>query len=267
MIAVIISVYKNDKLCYLNQALESLYNQTYKNFHIYLQIDGEVNSQIENFLDNEFKNSKLYFLGKRKENRGLAYSLNELLNLILVRGYDYIARMDADDISLPNRLFEQYNFMEKNKECDVVGSNILEFYDDGTKKIIVYDTYNEKIKKNLATKTAIPHVSAFFRSSFFKKSSLYNIHSVQNEDLYLWLSGFLNECVFSSIPMVLVKVRMSRDLFKRRGNLKSNWNTYKLRNKIIYLLKFNKIFYFINIILFLTKMSPQYILSIIYKFR
>ena len=90
---------------------------------------------------------------------------------------------------------------------------------------------------------------------------------IQNEDLYLWLSAFLNGCYFSSIPKTLVKVRMSSELCKRRGNFKCNWDTYKLRNKIISLLKLNKFNYFYNLLAFLSKLIPSILLVHIYKIR
>jgi glycosyltransferase involved in cell wall biosynthesis len=103
-LATIISIYKNDALPQIKEMLESLYNQTYNNFDIFIQLDGIVPSEIEKYLDNELNNKKIEYLGKRNTNKGLAYSLNELLEIVLKRGYIYIFRMDADDICNQNEL-------------------------------------------------------------------------------------------------------------------------------------------------------------------
>ena len=85
--------------------------------------------------------------------------------------------MDADDVCESDRFFHQSEFMESNNQCDVVGLNIIEFYDDGTTRECEYQTTHMLIKAGFAKKTANPHVSAFFRRSFFGKIGLYNVRS------------------------------------------------------------------------------------------
>jgi glycosyltransferase involved in cell wall biosynthesis len=267
MIAVIMSVYAGDKLEYLVEALESLYSQSYKKFDIYIQVDGYIDNEIELYLDKEFINKRVFFLNKRQVNLGLAFSLNELLKIVLKKGYEYIARMDADDICNNLRIENQLSFMNENKMCDVVGSDIIEFYDDGTQRLKTYQRQHRKIRLNFATKTAIPHVSAFFRISFFDKAGLYNINSNRNEDQWLWLSGFKNGCIFSSIQKPLVKVRMSSELLERRGNIRHNFDTLLLRNRIVSVLNFNKIYFVYNLFVFFAKIQPVWLLKIIYKLR
>ena len=100
-IAVIMAVYSGDDFEYLKDSLHSLYNQTYKNFDIFIQCDGLLESNVSMFLNFEHSSKRVFFLQKRRVNKGLAYSLNELLMVVLTMDYEYIARMDADDISLP----------------------------------------------------------------------------------------------------------------------------------------------------------------------
>lgn len=265
-IAVIMSVYKNDSLEFLKESLESLYSQTFQNFDIFIQIDGDVASELDSFLSSERNAGKVKYLGKRHQNRGLAFSLNELLKLTLNK-YKYLARMDSDDVCKKNRFEEQYEFMELNPNIDVVGSNIIEFYDDGAMKEVIYKTQHSRIFAEFAYKTALPHVSTFFRSSFFKKSGLYNENSNKNEDQWLWLKGFESGCKFASIPLPLVKVRLSDNLLKRRIDLKHNFDTYILRNKIVKRLKYPVYLYLFNLLVFFIKMLPPSFLKTIYKFK
>ncbi len=265
-LSIIMSVYKNDNLNDLKESLNSLYSQTYQNFDTYIQCDGLLTNSLYNYLDNEFKKNKI-ILYKRDENKGLAYSLNELLEIVMSNNYEFIARMDADDICDKKRLEKQYQFMKKNKSVDVCGSDIMEFYDDGSEKYVKYPIVHGDIKKGFSKRTAIPHVTAFFRKSFFEKSNNYNIYSNKNEDQWLWLNGFLNNCQFASISEPLVKVRLSKELLIRRKDLKHLWDTYKLRNQIINKLNFSPILYIYNIIIFFVKMMPSKILKLIYKYR
>ena len=82
--------------------------------------------------------------------------------------------MDSDDIcSRKNRIESQYEFLKNNQDIDVVGSEIIEFYDDGKERYSIHMT-TIRLRKNFRLRTAIPHVSAFFRSSFFIKAGKYN---------------------------------------------------------------------------------------------
>jgi len=266
-IVVIMCVYINDKLPDLQESLVSLYRQSFNEFDIFIQCDGIISNDMKIYLDSEVENGHIKLLRDRDVNFGLAASLNELLELAISMKYKYFARMDADDICNSDRIKKQFRFMEDNPSIDVVGSDIVEFYDDGFEKLVTYSNAHEEIKSHFAKKTALAHVTAFFRRSFFEKSGLYNISSNRNEDQWLWLSGFLNECNFASFPEPLVNVRISTDLLFRRGEFKHNWDTFLLRNSIIFKLKFSIFYYFYNFIIFLIKNLPFQILKLIYKVR
>lgn len=265
--AIIMAVYKGDDLEYLKEALESLYRQTYKLFDIYVQCDGTIPNTLEVYLDDQCHLGKIVYLGKREENRGFPYTLNELLDVVLKKDYEYIVRMDSDDICAEDRVLKQFCFMENNRDIDVCGSNIHEFYDDGTNRLVSYATTHHEIRRGFARRTAIPHVTAFFRRSFFEKAGLYNVQSNKNEDQWLWLSGFLTNCTFASIAEPLVKVRLSLLLLARRKNFKHLMDTYKLRNKIIKELGFPRKFYLYNVLVIVAKMMPSKMLRLIYKYR
>jgi len=266
-IVVIMCVYINDKLPDLQESLVSLYRQSFNEFDIFIQCDGIISNDMKIYLDAEVENGHIKLLRDRDVNFGLAASLNELLELAVSMKYKYFARMDADDICNSDRFKKQFRFMESNPSIDVVGSDIVEFYDDGSEKLVTYSNRHEEIKSHFAKKTALPHVTAFFRRSFFEKSGLYNISSNRNEDQWLWLSGFLNECNFASLPEPLVNVRLSTDLLSRRGGFKHNLDTFRLRNRIVSLLKFNKVYYLYNVLVLFVKMQPSWLLKIIYKLR
>ena len=102
-IAVIMSVYRGDKLFYLQKALESLYTQTKREIDIYVWQDGQTSKEISQYLSLQYDEKRIKYAGMGSQNQGLASSLNCLLDIVSQRDYTYIARMDADELSLPNR--------------------------------------------------------------------------------------------------------------------------------------------------------------------
>ena len=171
-IAVIMCVYKGDTLSFLKETLLSLYQQTFNNFDIHIQCDGKLPTVLDEYLESELLSKRIFLLNRRDANVGFPASLNELLKNALNMDYEYFVRMDADDICDDCRIEKQFLFMERSDNIDVVGSDILEFYDDGSQKLIHYRSKHEQIKSDFSTRTAIPHVTAFFRRSFFDKAGL-----------------------------------------------------------------------------------------------
>jgi GT2 family glycosyltransferase len=229
-VAVMLCVYKNDQLPELKEALESLYMQTEK-VDIYLQCDGTVPLETEAFLEEEFQKGKLAYLGKRERNLGLASSLNELLEIVLPKGYPYIARMDADDISVPERIAKQVDFLDKHPQISAVGGWIEEFnVDTGERQIVRYGESYEALKQNLLKRNPLAHVTICFRNTFFDTISCYDTTKL-NEDFDLWIRAFKADVKLHCLQEVVVKVRTSNAFFARRKNI--------ARAKEVMLLKFD----------------------------
>ena len=123
-IAVIMSIYKNDVLRYTKLAVESILNQTYSDFDFYIQYDGPIREDINNYLSS-LKDSRI-LIQKRAENKGLAQSLNDLLAIVMPKGYEFIARMDADDISEPNRFERQIKYFDQHPDVECLGTWTVE---------------------------------------------------------------------------------------------------------------------------------------------
>ncbi len=228
--AIIMSVYKNDTLADLKEALQSLYDQTMK-ADIFIRLDGPVSEEVANYLDREMEDGKITYLGKRSHNLGLAASLNELLDVVLKRGYRYIVRMDADDISVPRRVEKQVAFMKKNPDIQALGGWIEEFNTDtGEKQVVRYGETHEELRQNLMKRNPLAHVTICFRNTFFDTISCYDTTKL-NEDYDLWIQAFKNDIKLHCLPQVMVKVRTSNAFFNRRRNIN--------RAKEVMLLKFD----------------------------
>lgn len=130
-LCVIMSIYKNDNLLAVTQSIESILRQAYEKIEFYIQLDGEIRSDVLQYLRGLCIQDIRVKILNRTLNRGLAYSLNELLNIVLTKEYEYIARMDADDISMPERFVKQIAFMNSHPDIDCLGTWAIEIDDDG----------------------------------------------------------------------------------------------------------------------------------------
>lgn len=142
LISVILPVYNGEK--YLKEAIESILNQTYTNFEFIIIDDGSKDSSLEIIKEYEKEDERIVAVSR--ENKGLIATLNE--GIEKAKG-KYIARMDQDDISLPNRFEEQLKIMENDKEIVVCGSWINVFGENRKEKISKYFQYDKEIKANL----------------------------------------------------------------------------------------------------------------------
>ena len=264
----LITVYKKDKLEHLKQMFESIFNQSKKNFDIFVQEDGILPSNLHEYLLRLKNKKKIKHLGIRSKNRGLAFSLNELIEKVLKRNYKYLVRMDADDLCSENRIKLQYEFLEANPKIDVVGALIEEFNEEGLSNIVNYKEKHEDIKRHFRKRCPIAHVTCVFRSSFFEKAGLYRTSTIYNEDQSLWIDGFSNKCYFHNLQQVLVKVRATEAYMKRRSNLKHAFDLLKLKIEATWKIKYGILGIVYAFVLFFVMISPTFFKKNMYrKFR
>lgn len=192
-ISVIMSVY-NTKEEWLRESIESILSQTFSDFEFIIINDGSSNNVEEIILS--YKDERIKYI--KQENQGLAKSLN--YGLKIAQG-EYIARMDSDDISLPDRFKKQIDFLDKNKDISVLGT-WFEFF---PKKYVL--KHPEKIcYLNLLTCCCIGHPTVMFRRSDFEKYNLRYDSEYKCEDYELW-SRAIRYLKFANIQEVLLKYR------------------------------------------------------------
>jgi len=266
-VAVILSVYKNDIGKYLYPSINSILNQTYKKVHLYIGVDGPVEEDLEKCLKEfELKGVRVLWF---KENRGLAIVLNELLDIVRKDGYEYIARMDADDISMPDRLEKQMAFMIDHPEIDVVGGSIEEIDEEGQsrEKIIVYPETHQDCYTFFAKRNPHAHPAVLFRWSYFEKAGcMYRPEYRQNQDTMLWLDGMSKGTQHANIPDVVLRFRYTDTLFKKRRNgwafAKKQLSDRKMINKTLGYGFGATVF---GYMMFVMLVSPSWIKKIAYR--
>lgn len=220
-IAVILPVYKNDKNNYLSEAVESILCQKYRNIHLYIGVDGPVGDDLKDnlhLLEKQDTISVVWF----EENRGLACVLNDLLDICFKERYDYIARMDADDISMTDRLEKQMAYLEAHPEIDVVGGAINEIDEKGKsrRKTIIYPAGPLECREFFSKRNPHAHPTVLFRKSFFDKlnGKKYRPDYRQNQDTMLWFDGMMAGTQHANISDVVLNFRMTDAMFKKRRN-------------------------------------------------
>lgn len=230
---VLMSVYKNDNPEHFHLSVESILNQTYQEFLLFVGVDGGIPNDLAEAIHTYDTNSKVKILWF-KENRGLTAVLNNLLEEGKKLRPTYYARMDADDISYTDRFEKQVKHLMANSELDVVGGSIEEMNYDGSLngKVIHYPLTHQECFDFFTKRNPLAHPAVMFRASFFDKVASYNDSYKKNQDTELWFRAFKTGCVFGNLKDVVLKFRVSKDMYKRRGGAKFAKEILKLRNEI-----------------------------------
>lgn len=237
--SVLMSVYINDSPDYLAKALKSIYDeQTRKPDEIVIVFDGPLTPQLLDVLD-IFKAGKENIVKYYPQdiNRGLGEALR--IGSEFCNG-DYIFRMDSDDVSESTRFEKQIDFIQKNPDIDVLGTDIAEFYNspEETKKRIrsCPSTHSEIVKMG-KKRNPMNHVSVCIKRSSLLKSGGYKTLLLL-EDYYLWLRMIVAGCKFANINESLVFVRVGNGFDYKRGAKEriSGWKVlqdYMVKNGMI----------------------------------
>lgn len=195
-ISVILPVFNAEK--YLIESLESLSDQTYRDFEIIAINDGSTDNSLNILQEYAKKEPRLRILSR--ENKGITKTLNEGIDFA---NGEYIARMDADDISLPKRFELQLEFIEKNN-LDICGTQYIKF---GTLTgISNLPLKCEDCYFALLLNSPFGHPSILIKTEIIKKYK-YNENIKYAQDYDLWCRMALDNIRMGNLPLVLLKYR------------------------------------------------------------
>ncbi len=265
--ACIICVYKSDRLDFFTQAINSIVDSAAgggQPINIYLGIDGELPLDLSSYIN---ANSNLFYkIIKNPTNMGLAYTLNRLIDAL--EDEEYIFRMDSDDICKPHRVAKQVEFMEQNRNVEILGGAIEEIDEHGTPKMIRAYPKNTKEALDYIHKASIfAHPTVCFRKRFFERGLRYDASYKKNQDLHLWFRALLCGVEIANLDDVLLSFRVTDDFYKRR-NYKIALNEFKIYRQGIRDLhgRFSfKLAY--PTVRFLARLMPAWISRILYDKR
>lgn len=217
--SVLMSVYKNDNPVHFRIAVESVtINQTLPPNEVVIVVDGPVPDELTSTiktLENEIPYIKVHWLS---HNEGLG---NALRIGVTHCSHELIARMDADDISSPDRFEKQLSYMIEHPEISVLGGQISEFIEKED-NIVGYRNVPlnpEVCRKYYQDRDPLNHMTVMFR-----KSAVLDVGNYQpwhlDEDTYLWGRILKKGYEIANLPDVLVNVRVGDAMYARRGGWK-----------------------------------------------
>jgi len=176
-ISAIMSVYNGER--YLKQSIESVLKQTFTDFEFIIVDDGSTDGSSE--IIRGYGDDRIKVI--RNEVRiGLTKSLNKALGK--ARG-EYVARQDADDISLPRRLEEQIKFFEKHPKVALLGTNVYIIDEKG--RILEEKKLNPRPNKNFLKHNEFIHGSVMLKKAVIDNLGGYNELFKYSQDYELWL--------------------------------------------------------------------------------
>lgn len=208
-ISVIMSIYKESEK-ELRASIESILNQTYKNLEFIIIVDNPEEEWRINLLKS-YKDKRLKII-VNEQNIGLTNSLNKALKNVTGK---FVARMDADDISLTNRLEKQYEFL-KNTGYDMCGANVACFIDGPDFKNIEFPEKSESINKLLFVKNCVSHPTFFVKREIYKKLNGYN-DIFACEDYDFLLRAIKKNVKIGNVQEILLRYRISPQSISRKN--------------------------------------------------
>lgn len=197
----------------LQEALDSLYAQTYQDFKIILCDDGSKDETLRIAEENARLHSNVVVI-KNPKNMGLNYTLNHCLEYA---DTEYIARMDGDDLSLPTRFEKEINFLDAHPEYAVVSAPMIYFDENGD-----YRTgrgYGEVKPKDFIAGNPCCHAPCMARTAVFKAVGGYSVEKrlLRLEDYHLWFKIFSAGYKLYMLNEPLYKMRDDRNAVARRN--------------------------------------------------
>jgi hypothetical protein len=210
------SVYNRSK--YLREAIDSILSQTLMSFEFIIIDDGSTDGTWDILTEYADQDQRIALVQNRK-NLGLSQSLNK--GLVLAQG-NYIARQDADDVSLPERLEKQVGFLDEHPEVEVLGTWIAHIDEQG-KHTGIWKTPTSPalVRWFLSFRNCIAHPSVTFRRSLIEQGELYRseIAYAQDYDLWVRLSAKTH---LTNFPEILCLRRVHEDMIGAKYSEQQN---------------------------------------------
>ena len=209
LISVILPVYNAEK--HLREAIDSILSQSYSHFELFIINDGSTDSTeqiIQSYTDPRIK------CIKNEKNLGLIATLNKGIELSTG---EFIARMDADDISLPQRFEKQIAFMQKNPDVGAAGSWYYNFSKKGRSEHTL-SSNSAELQSILLFNSCLCHPSVIIRKSVLTTNNIkYHSACKHAEDYDLWIE-ISKVCKLSNVPEFLFKYRTHEEQVTNQHN-------------------------------------------------
>lgn len=225
-VSVIMPVYNGE--AYLKVAVDSILSQSMTDFE--LIIIDDCSTDLTASIINSYTDERIIY--KRNEhNMGVAKSLNK--GLLLAKG-EYIARMDADDISLPNRFQVQVDFMDNNQDVGVCGTDIMIFGDGVQNEVHHFSTHHDDLCIDLIFNTALAHPTIMIRKSILIDNEISYDPSYETAEDYKLYIDLSKVSKISCLPQILLRYRVHKSQVTKLFSCKQKQTVLSIRKQILY---------------------------------
>ena len=226
------SVYNDEK--YIGEAIESILCQTFNDFE-FIIIDDCSSDESRSIISCHSKKDSRIIIHRNLNQMGLGYSLRK--SIIMSRG-ELIARMDADDISVPERLDKQVHFFNKHANISILGTAAIDIDENGDKlRNRNVPITHEEIRQILPWANPMVHTSVMFRKADILKLGSYSRGLPKLQDYELWFRAISKNFLFANLDEPLVFYRTGENYYQKKSwsyrieDVKIRWNGYKIINE------------------------------------
>lgn len=260
------SVYINDRLEWVKQAVESVLNQTLPADLFMIVLDGDVTDDIAIYLTEIEKSNANLVLVHGIKNQGLSACMNYIIDATLHLNPKFFIRMDADDICVSHRFETQITLLNKLHDIDVLGSALWEVDEQGVKAgIRKLPLTHSKLLCSFSRRCPINHPTVVIRYSIFARGHRYLTKMRNTQDYFLWITLAKDGCKFANVEEPLLYFRRINGFYKRRGRGKSV-NEFKARLLAMDLLEQKSLQnYCYALFVLIVRMMPSKVIKAAYK--
>lgn len=263
--SVLMSVYYKEKAEYLQQSLDSIFNQTFPTNDFVLVCDGPLTKSLDDVIEKAKKKySDIFRVIRLEENLGLGNALN--IGIKCCKN-EIVARMDSDDISFPDRCERQIKIFNDKENISIVSGTVEEF----SHSISIIDSRRvlpekeKEIREFAKKRNPFNHPCVMYKKSDVEAAGGYQDFYLL-EDYYLWVRMLLKGFKGYNIQDPLLYMRAGSDMYKRRSGLRylqSQRKLFKYMKKIEFITFFE---YSINIVIrMLSSLVPNIIRKMMFE--
>lgn len=223
-VSVLMPAYNAEK--YIGEAIESILNQTFKDFEFIIIDDCSIDRTWEIINKYAYVDNRIIVL-KNKENKGIAGNRNKLVKLAKSK---YIIWQDADDISISTRIEKQYNFMEENPDVGICGGWLQFFNEKGNTSIRKYSLDDYSLRKNIFRYSPVAQPGAIIRKKSIDELGLYNLKYPPAEDIDMSFR-IGSKYKFANLQEILINYRENSNSATFTNLKKIELDTLEIRKK------------------------------------
>ncbi|WP_346316639.1 glycosyltransferase [Chitinophaga sp. YIM B06452] len=264
--SVLIPVYIKENPDFFNESLKSVVNQTLMPAEILIIADGPLTIELDQVIEDYKANYPgLFNVVRLPQNMGMGIAMTTAVKACK---YDYIARMDSDDIALPGRFARQMEYLAENPGTDIVGSWMEEFdkVPGDTKRIRKLPENHGDILTFAKQRCPFNHMTVVYKKEKVLQAGAY-WEKKAYEDYHLWYQMIKSGCRMHNIPDILVHARIGNNMLSRRRGmmyLKAEQFFFRILKRDGFITSLQ--YYKVMATRFILRLVPQSLLGLVYKY-